>query len=198
MHPNIYIDPLPNNFQNYYLNGTAGMTFAGDFYRDKNGLYQSQDPRTIDVPRNMRTYYDSPPYQTPNTQPQQHLYSQPGSHTGFYDDYTNIRSGQIIYYTDVDRADPYSQPTYTIPSKTTPTRFQDPMGGLKTYYQKIPLFEDNYFLSEYSWDRDQMAFREDIISKQQEKSNSQEWDTYQLFNNPQKYFPNFPARRFNF
>jgi hypothetical protein len=191
MEPNIYLDPLPE-YSKYYLNGNAGMVYAGDFYPSK-GLYQSKDPRTIDVPRNFRMSFDRPPYQTPNTQPQQHLYSAPGNSTGFYDDYKNIRAGQVIYYTDVERADPYSTPPYIIPSETIPTLLKDPMGALRPYYEKVPLFQEDTTLSEYSFDRDQMTFREDLMSKQQQKINSQQWDTFQLFNNPKEYFPSFPA-----
>lgn len=195
MNTNIYIEPIPEEqLPNYYLNKDAGMVFAGDFYKSK-GLYQSKDPRTIDVPRNFRMTFDRPPYQTPNTQPQQHLYSTPGSSTGFYDNYKNIRSGQVIYYTN-EIADPYSRPTYTIPSETIPTLLQDPMGALRPYYEKIPIFQDDTNLSEYSFDRDQMSFREDLMSKQQQKANSQKWDTFQLFNNPAEYFPDFSTDRY--
>jgi hypothetical protein len=184
----IETDPLPVSTNSvYYLNGDAGMERAADFQKFRN-VYVSPDPRTIDVLRNMRIPFDHPPYQTPNTQPQEHIYSSRGSHTGFYPDYPDIHAGQIRYYTNVQNADPYETPPYVIPSTVIPTLLQDPMGGLRPYYEKIPLFQHNNFLSEYTFDQDQMQFREDLMSKQQQKINSQKWDTYQLFHRPDKYF----------
>lgn len=186
----IHTDPIPVGMDStHYLNGDAGMQRAADFQKFK-GVYVSPDPRTIDVLRNMRIPFDDPPYQTPNTQPQEHIYSSLGSHTGFYPDYSDIYAGQIRYYTDIQNADPYGTPPYVIPSTVIPTILQDPMGGLRPYYEKIPLFQNNNFLSEYTFDQDQMQFREDIMSKQQQKINSQKWDTYQLFHKPNKYFRN--------
>lgn len=180
--------PLPFHTSDS-LNGLAGMAFGADFYPTPNGLFTSQDPRTIDVTRNMRILYDRPPLQTKNTQPLDHLYTGYGARTGFYPDYTNINAGQIMYYTDAATADPYGTPPYAIPSQVTPTIFQDPMGGLHPYYQKVPLMENNNYLYEYSSDQDIVGFREDIMSKQQEKRYSRDWGTFQLFNDPQKYYP---------
>lgn len=78
---------------NKSLNGIAGMELGGDYFPVANSLYTSQDPRTIDVRRNMRILYDRPPLQTKNTQPIQHIYTDPGAKTGFYKDYTDINAG---------------------------------------------------------------------------------------------------------
>lgn len=176
----------------YYLNGDAGMERAQDFEQMSTGVWVTPDPRTVDVMRNLRVAFDDPPYQTPHTQPQEHMYDacSTGASTGFYTDYPDIRAGQIRYYTDRDVADPYTYASYILPSIVVPTILQDPMGGLRPYYEKIPLLQKNNFLFEYSFDQDQVQFREDIMAKQQQKANSQMWDTYNLFRDPDKYFPN--------
>lgn len=171
------------------INGLAGMELGGDFFPAAGYMYTSQDPRTIDVTRNMRILYDRPPLQTRNTQPLQHLYTDPSPRTGFYPDYQDIHAGQIMYYTDAATADPYGNPPYVIPSTMVPTLLQDPMGGLHPYYEKIPLFQKNNHLFEYSFDQDTLGFREDIMSKQQEKRYSRDWNTFQLFHNPHIYYP---------
>lgn len=188
----VLVSPLPVNpaCERRPLNGTAGMIFAPDFVRGSNHLYTSMDPRTIDVPRNTRIAYDRPPYQTPNTQPLQHLYTSQGSHTGYYPRYQDIHAGQILYYTDLSIADPYGNPVYVIPSYSIPTLLQDPMGALRPYYEKVPVLQDNFSLSEYSFDRDQMQFREDLMAKQSEKMNSNDWQMYQLFENAPQSFCN--------
>jgi len=176
-------------FNLYDLNGTAGMTFSPDFTPNPASCgFTSPDPRTIDVIRNERIAYDRPPLKTPNTQPLENMYSTPGLEPKFYDSYKDINGGQIIYYTDPEIANPYGTDTYCIPSIVVPTILQDPMGAERPYYEKIPIFQNNKFVSEYSFDQDQIGWREDLIAKQQEKNNSQLWDSYQYYANRSEYF----------
>lgn len=167
-----------------YLNGIAGLAYSQDFIPIDGGYYASMDPRTVDVVRNTRMVFDAPPFEAPNTQPIQGLYSDPGFKTG-YDVYN---AGSIRYYTDPDTADPYGTPPYIIPSQVIPTLFQDPMGALRPYYEKIPLTEKSNYFYEYSFDQDQINWREDLMSKQSEKQNSQKWDSFQYYNDPYKFF----------
>ena len=179
--------PLASNKKINYLNGIAGLAYSQDFAPIEGGYYASMDPRTIDVTRNMRLVFDAPPFESPDTQPLKKIYSNPGYKTG----YNVFNAGSVRYYTDVDVADPYGTPPYVIPSEVIPTLFKDPMGGLHAYYEKVPLAQKSSDLFDYSFDQDQINWREDLMSKQQEKENSHQWDVFQLYHNPQKYFPGY-------
>lgn len=182
-----FSSPLPSNNKINYLNGIAGLAYSQDFVPIEGGYYASMDPRTIDVTRNMRLVFDAPPFESPDTQPLRKIYSSPGYHTG----YNVFNAGSVRYYTDVDTADPYATPPYVIPSEVIPTLFQDPMGGLHPYYEKVPLVQKSSDMFEYSFDQDQINWREDLMSKQQEKQNSQKWDTFHLYRDPETYFPGY-------
>jgi len=167
----------------FRLNGNAGMERAGDFRQMRDHTFESPDPRTMDVIRNMRIALDAPPLQTVGTQPSVDVYSSSNDtvHTGFYKNYSDIHSGSIVYYTDKDTAFPYTSPTFILPADVSPSVLQDPMGGLHPYYERIPRPDATAAISEYSFDRDQMAFREDIMALQQQKRNSRKWETYKYF-----------------
>ena len=49
------------------------------------------------------------------------------------------------------------------------------MGALKPQYDRVPIAYNNYNISDYSFDRDQMGFREDLMSKQMRVMDQQEW-----------------------
>jgi len=149
----------------------------------------SMDPRLMNSPRGMRLILDSPPFRTKNIDPIQNLYSsQNNIHTGFYSDYSQILGGDFIYYTDYDIAEPYGKIPYTLESKTIPKMLVDPMGSYRPIYEKIPVFQNNRTDFPYTFDQDQVSFREDLMSLQSRKINESSFDTFQLFNNPEKYF----------
>ena len=152
--------------------------------------YQSMDPRTFDSPRAIRTTYDRPPLFSKNTQPLQNLYTSPGAHTGFYPSYQAIKNGDIFYYTDRELADPYSIDPYTLTSYTLPQMEIDPMGALRPLYQKVPIFMNNRNSSQYTFDQDQMQFREDLMALQSRKMNESDFQTFQNYNNPDAFFQN--------
>jgi hypothetical protein len=185
----VVIDPMvfSDDYYNTLNKETSVRNCAVDYVKINN-LYGSMDPRTYDSPRAQRLYLDSTPRVSQNTQPQGNIYDMETNHVGYYKDYQSIRGGDITYYVD-NIADPYSNPTYVIPSYTTPTILVDPMGSIKPYYKRIPIFQSDRNCFEYSFDRDQCGFREDIMSKQSELINRSAFDTYQLFNDPSSYFP---------
>ena len=185
----IVIDPMVFSDEYYnVLNKDSSVRNCSVDYVKVHNLYASMDPRTYDSPRAQRLYLDLPPKVSQNTQPQGNLYDMRTNDVGYYKDYQSIYGGDIIYYVD-NIADPYSNPVYVIPSYTTPTILVDPMGAIKPYYKRTPIFQGDKNSFEYSFDRDQCEFREDLISKQSELNNRSAFDTYQLFNDPARYFP---------
>jgi hypothetical protein len=163
------------------------------------------DPRTYDSPRAQRLYLDSPPNVSQHTQPQGDLYNMQTNHIGYYKDYQSIYGGDIVYYTDVGNAQPYSTPLWIIPSYIEPQILVDPMGSIKPYYKRIPIFQNDKNNFQYSFDQDQCEFREDLIALQTGLWNRSSFENYQFYNNPQTYYPyvnmnkngNFPFRKIN-
>jgi len=158
--------------------------------------YQSMDPRTVDSPRAIRTTFDRPPLQSRNTQPLDNLYRDPGLHTGFYRSYQDIHGGNIFYYTDAEQADPYSTDPYVLTSYTLPEIEIDPMGGLSPIYQKVPMLKNNRYASPYTFDQDQMQFREDLMSLQSRQINKSDYLMYNMFHQPSQFSQNITQSRF--
>jgi len=181
-----------------YLNEKGhSLVYSQDFVFNPNtGTcpgYQSMDPRTVDAPRGIRTTYDTPPLYSKNTQPLQHMYTSPGAHTGYYPSYEAIKNGSILYYTDRELADPYGTDPYALTSYVFPQMEIDPMGAYRPVYQKVPVFKNNRNSSGYTFDQDQMQFREDLMSLQSRKINESDYQYFQLFNDPSRSFGNARA-----
>ena len=78
---------------------------------------------------------------------------------------------------------PYSSPDYINQAYMQPSVFVDPMGSSQTIYERIPVFKNNRNTSDYTFDQDQMEFREDLIAKQSEIMNKNDYGTYNLYKN---------------
>lgn len=162
---------------------------TSDFIPYRNG-FTSMDPRLFDSPRNERLVLDRPPFHTRNTQPQENLYSDENKNfVGFYPSYDQIKGGSIVYYTDLDIAEPYTTPPYSLPCRIQPTLLIDPMGAYRPIYERTPLFEKNNAAFPYSFDQDQVQFREDIMSLNERKINESDFQMYQYFVNRSRFFP---------
>jgi len=170
--PNPYFENQPNMI----LNQGLDLVPAPDFFpvsvpsapgQEPVQGFLSMDPRLIDTLRNDRLVLDRPAFQPSNVQP---LYKPPKDYqppSAFvYPSYKAITGGNYQYYVDRDLSQAFFPPMYQIPSTVQPSLYRDPMGGMKPYYQKTPILETNAALSEYSFDQDQMSFREDIMSRQ--------------------------------
>jgi hypothetical protein len=164
------------------------------FYQTKYG-YVSLDPRTYDTTRNMYMTLNQPPLQSSNTLPQHNMNTIRTNKTGFYNDYESINGGNIKYYTSLNTSSPIDEPIFNIPSYIKPQVLIDPMGSVKPYYQRIPVFETNVLKSnslyDYSFTRDTSEFREDLTSYRNGIINRVDFNYYQLFNEPSKYYPTF-------
>ena len=164
--------------------------------------YRSADPRLFDSPRAMSLQLDRPPLQSSHTQPvneNQLFSSHPPSNSngGVYPSYASIYNGDITYYTDISNDSPFSSPAFFLPSYTNPTLFEDPMGSRKPCYQRIPLCPSQKAFYDYSFDRDQCEFREDLMSRQQTKNLYSDFGAYHMLQDPYpNYFPQLPQARF--
>jgi hypothetical protein len=184
MSSNKYISPYTTSSPVHYINNKDfSLVESPDFFRAGCG-WESLDPRTFNSPRAQRLSFDRPPIKTKNTLPLEGIYTKEnvaGVYTGFYPDYASIKGGNIIYYTDKNFSAPYGYPNHVLPSKVTPTIFTDPMETKSTIYLLEPLFQKNNNLFPYSFDQDQVKFREDIMSRQTRNMNKNSYQSYYFF-----------------
>jgi len=158
---------------------------AKDFTKTKTeniSGYLTMDPRTYDAPRQQYLLLDTPPLYLKNTQPLTDLYSPSNNvQTGFYPSYESINGGSIIYYNDFTTGLPFVKPVYQNQSLVRPSILQNPMGQTSTIYERIPIPSEKEKSSPYSFDRDQMEFREDLIALQSQKMYKNSYDSFQFY-----------------
>ena len=187
---NIHITPLQHLTEPsiLFLNkDTSIQPTTVDFIKTPGGYYSSLDPRTFDSPRNQRLVFDSPPLVSMGTQPQGNLDSVKGNQTGYYPDYESIQGGDIKYYMDIANDPPFGGPLFFLPSYTIPQLMIDPMGSIKYYSTRVPIMNKFNAVYDYSFDKDQCEWREDLCA--QRATNNNGFGAYQFFNNPSKYYP---------
>lgn len=170
------------------LNKDLDLVRAPDFYPIREPMppgagrsiegFTSNDPRLIDTLRNSRQILDTPALQPEGVQPLCRKPMMPLPSTGTYDSYEDLRGGNLRYYKSALVADIFAEPVYQIPSNVVKAVYQDPMGSLKPYYDRRPILQHNAQLSEYSFDQDQMEFREDLMSKQSSLMDRTDWDKF--------------------
>lgn len=170
------------------INTDLDLKDAPDFYPTADTAevqgYQSQDPRLFDTLRNNHLVLDKPAQQPASVQPLcipslEDMKKMP--YAGVYPDYQSLTGGNYQYYTSPFLSDAYAEPVYQIPSMVKGVVFQDPMGSLKPYYDRQPIMRENSQLSEYSFDRDQMSFREDIIANQSSLMNRKDFQIFSKY-----------------
>lgn len=175
-------EPIIANNDYIILNKKRDIESARDFFvSDHKGGARSLDPRLIDPVRNIHMVLDRPPYQPRNVQPLQNMYADCEGHIKpqvYNQGYESIYPGDIQYYIDTTQTQAYDNPEYTLQQAVVPFVFQDPMGALKPQYDRVPLYKNNQNISDYTFDQDQISFREDMITHLQRTMNQTD---YQLF-----------------
>lgn len=179
-----YHETLENGKYNI-LNRSNQLKFASDFFQTSNGKYTSIDPRLKDVLRggyNMELnvpVYDASWRTATRDSMKNKIRAQK------YSSYKDIDGGQISYYTDNYLSQPFFSPNYQIRTNVHPHVFIDPMGSIKPEYNRNPVLRTPDYISDYSFSRDQIGFREDIMSLQSRKRDQED---YAKFHNNIKYF----------
>ena len=184
-----WAEPIYTNDNNQndiiYLNTHRDVQSAPDFFYscpESNKTCTSLDPRLIDPVRNIRMDLDRPPLQPRNVQPLQHIYDD--CNAGmirpqiYHDGYRSIYPGDYTYWLDKSLAQVYNESNYVIKSAVVPFVFQDPMGSLKPQYDRVPLFKNQNNIATYTFDQDQMSFREDLMERQSRVMNQTDYNIY--------------------
>lgn len=146
-----------------------------------NPVYTSQDPRLIDVPRGTSMVVDTPPLDH-NVKLCEIYSNKFGEYGKPYRTYSDINLGDITYYTNESRADPFYKPVFSTSAKTVSSLYQDPMGSIKPQYDRIPLnYENPYdgYKPDYDGGLSYLYYtgyqREDIMARQMRKRNQERW-----------------------
>lgn len=99
-----------------------------------------------------------------------------------YRGYSDINAGDIIYYIDKSREDPFYKPLFTTPAHAIGTLFQDPMGAMKPQYDRVPLryrnplnTENDTYSGGLSWMEDSLYHREDLLARQMRNANERRY-----------------------
>lgn len=138
------------------------------------GVYYPYDGRVVDAARNIRMVLDKPAI---IGAVDQNLVStiDNSNYMANYRTYEDIKNGQISYYVNKDVSQPFDGDVYTIPSYVSKTLRVDPMGSVKPEYIKTPITSTLHHLSRDQATRDELSFREDMMSRQQNLYNRTSW-----------------------
>ena len=138
------------------------------------GYYYVQDGRVVDSARNIRMVLDKPAEVGAVDMDQVRTFDN-RNYGSVYKSYSDIKNGQISYYINNDVAQPFISPVYTLSSYVDKTIRIDPMDSPKPEYIKTPISSTLYAVSKDQSTRDQLSFREDLMSRQQNLYNRTSW-----------------------
>ena len=93
---------------------------------------------------------------------------------GVYKTYSDINNGNIAYYVDQSVSQPFFNPVYTLSSNVEKNILLDPMNNPKPDYNKT-VQSTLYGVVNDQYARDQLSFREELMSRQQNLYNRTSW-----------------------
>lgn len=147
-------------------------------------MNREYDPRLYDPIRNINMFLDRPPFQGDLTdnrgyQMLENVYNPQYIREGYgrgYSTYADIDAGQNMYYLSEGSVnDAYFDPVFIIRNKTDKVLYRDPMSAIKPQFFRTPFTETLKYISNDQQTRDTLSFREDIMSHQMSKMNSQSY-----------------------
>lgn len=177
------IEPLHNNGIKLINPEVIQSKYSPDFQKIEcrgETQYASHDPRLFYAPYAQTLTLDRPPLDNTSNLSDKSLTNY-GQH---YNGYKDINAGQIVYYINKERQEPFFSPLYTTPAYTYGNLYQDPMGSIKPEYNRVPLKYNNpldthkqTYDGELSWIQDSTSHREDMLSKQMARTNQQRYES---------------------
>jgi hypothetical protein len=181
----------PSNKEGFHLINPDVMTskYACDFFKsninnDKcpHPQYTSNDPRLVSVTQNQILTFSRPTLDSSIKLEKISTDTSLDNYGQKYTSYSDIKSGDIMYYIDESIKHPFFKPNFITPSTVDGKVYQDPMGSVKPQYHRSPicnkpLRDDNFIYNNLSWIQDSQEFRENIMASQMEKRNQQRWES---------------------
>lgn len=138
------------------------------------GYHYVQDGRVVDAARNIRMVLDQPA-KVGAVDMNFVANFDNSNYLANYKTYSDIKNGQISYYVNKDVAQPFIYPVYTLSSYVDKTIRVDPMDSVKPEYIKTPVTSTLHSVSKDQATRDELSFREDLMSRQQNLYNRTSW-----------------------
>ena len=170
-----------------YLNPSAMQSkYATDFFPVQSRTkvqYRSNDPRLISASHGGDILtLDNPPIDSEISLDKIYTDKNLNNYGKSYNTYSDINAGQITYYIDKSIQDSFFSPLFSTPISSKGILYRDPMGAFKAQYERElfitndPINTDKkYYKGGLSWIEDSQEHREDLLSKQMSKHNSQRW-----------------------
>lgn len=150
-----------------------GLTPMTDYHLQKDGtVFYGWDSRVVDA-RGMRLHLDQPAKVGAVAMDDVYKIDNSG-YGGVYQTYSQMNNGNIAYYVDQSVSQPFFDPVYTLSSNVEKNILLDPMTNPKPNYTKyvnstLKSVVDDQFA------RDQLSFREELMSRQQNLYNRTSW-----------------------
>ena len=170
MHIDTDLQPvlIPKGPNYTILNKDFGLTEATYFQKIKETPckgegYVSSDPRLFHAGSGEYLSINKPPYES-HTTPKEVYTKKITNYGKNYDNYACINAGQIQYYIDNELENPLFNPNFIIRSTVDSEIFKTPMDSYWYQFKRQPITTDRREISDYQNDRDEMSFREDIMS----------------------------------
>jgi len=92
-----------------------------------------------------------------------------------YNNFSQIVGGNVIYnINERPIEEVFSAPVFTNKSQIIAERYIDPMGSFKPEYKRVQYQNNN--AGQLTWIQDSCEWREDLISRQQRKTNQSAYD----------------------
>ena len=169
--------PMNRQSQNTTFLNRLGLTPMTDYTKHTdaygNDTYSyGSDSRMVDA-RGMRLELDQPAKVGAVHMDDVYKIDNSG-YGGVYQTYSAMNNGNIAYYVDSAVSQPFFDPVYTLSSTVTKQVLTDPMTNPKPDYSKTvgqtlrSVVNDQYA-------RDQLSFREELMSRQQNLYNRTSW-----------------------
>ena len=174
-----------------YLNPQAiTQKYGDDFIKNScriegcnSEIYESTDPRLLDVRRGERLGLNTPPLDSNLKLDTIYTDKNLDNYSKKYNTYKDINTGDVMYYIDESIKSPFFEPNFVSSSHVESKIYKDPMGSLKPIYERYPIISNNPLTSNnsnykfnLSWMQDTTSYREDIMSKQMSRRNEQRWE----------------------
>ena len=175
---NLYKDDVSENHLN--IDGVLG-------FKGVQNIYTSTEPdgRLVLVPAGGEILVLDKPPKYENMPVNDSIYTDPRMtdyRTKVYQDYTDIKSGDAIYYLPGTHSDAYYGPNYVNPMIVEGVLYKDPMGSINPEYIRKPIINYNVLdtkknnYGELTWIRDSQETREDLMSLRDRNINSKRYN----------------------
>ena len=150
-----------------------GLTPMTDYHTQKDGtVFYGWDSRVVDA-RGIRMTLDKPAMVGAVDMNDVHKVDNAG-YGGVYPTYAAMNNGNIAYYVDQSISQPFYDPVYTLSSTVDKKILLDPMDNPKPDYTKTVNSSLHSVVND-QYARDQLTFREELMSRQQNLYNRTSW-----------------------